>query len=182
MCQISLCLYCIIKARYFNAFCLKSKKNVGSGLARIRRFILIHMPARRPAQIVMKTEAAKFPVFWYNVFERGTLQSTVGGVARNSYAASPVLPCFHPFLPSGNLCELLRNCNLFAPVLPDHANPLHSRSSFFVSSQSNSTVYEFASLRFRYRVVLQVFRCQLTIYADATCSLQNILYHMFSNL
>ena len=52
--------------------------------------ILIHMPARRPAQIGMKTSAAGFPVFWYNVFERDTLQSTVGGVARNSSVAKAV--------------------------------------------------------------------------------------------
>jgi hypothetical protein len=43
-----------------------------------------------PAQIGMKTGAAKLPVFWYTTLERGTLQSTVEGVACNSSAAKAV--------------------------------------------------------------------------------------------
>ena len=43
-----------------------------------------------PAQIGMKTDAAKLSVFQYNSDERGKLQSTVGGVARNSSVAKAV--------------------------------------------------------------------------------------------
>ena len=49
-----------------------------------------HHAGAAPAQIGMKTEAAKFPVFLYNVFERGTLQSTAGGVAGSSPVAKAV--------------------------------------------------------------------------------------------
>ncbi len=49
-----------------------------------------HHAGAAPAQIGMKTEAAKFPVFCYNSLERGTLQSTIGGVVRNSPVAKAV--------------------------------------------------------------------------------------------
>ena len=49
-----------------------------------------HHAGAAPAQIGMKTGAAKFPAFCYNRLERGTLQSTVGGVARNSPVAKAV--------------------------------------------------------------------------------------------
>lgn len=49
-----------------------------------------HHAGAAPAQIGMKTEAAKFPVFCYNSLERGTLQSTVGRVVRNSPVAKAV--------------------------------------------------------------------------------------------
>ena len=49
-----------------------------------------HHADATPAQIGMKTEAAKFPVFCYNSLERGTLQSTEGGVVRNSPVAKAV--------------------------------------------------------------------------------------------
>jgi hypothetical protein len=57
-----------------------------------KRFIHLNPHAgAAPAQIGMKTEAAEFSVFmWYNVLKRGKLQSTVGGVARNSSAAKAV--------------------------------------------------------------------------------------------
>ena len=49
-----------------------------------------HHAGAAPAQIGMKTEAADFSVSWYNVLGRDTLQSTVGGVARNSPVAKAV--------------------------------------------------------------------------------------------
>ena len=49
-----------------------------------------HHAGAAPAQIGMKTEAAELPVFWYTTLERGTLQSTVEGVACNSSAAKAV--------------------------------------------------------------------------------------------
>jgi len=49
-----------------------------------------HHAGAAPAQIGMKTETAKFPVFCYNSLERGTLQSTVGRVVRNSPVAKAV--------------------------------------------------------------------------------------------
>ena len=49
-----------------------------------------HHAGAAPAQIGMKTEAAKFPVFCYNSLERGTLQSTEGGVVRSSPVAKAV--------------------------------------------------------------------------------------------
>ena len=55
-----------------------------------RLFHANHHAGAAPAQIGMKTGAAELPVFWYNTLERGTLQSTVGGVARNSSAAKAV--------------------------------------------------------------------------------------------
>jgi hypothetical protein len=53
-------------------------------------FTVNHHAGAAPAQIGMKTEAAELPVFWYTTLERGTLQSTVEGVACNSSAAKAV--------------------------------------------------------------------------------------------
>ena len=49
-----------------------------------------HHAGAAPAQIGMKTDAAKLSVFRYNSGKRGRLQSTVGGVVRNSSVAKAV--------------------------------------------------------------------------------------------